>query len=1150
MEASTLSQSHLEEQIASSASDAPILSSSLKFVLSNLKNTVQNPLSRDNYPLWRSQILKICKANGLESFLDPLRPIPEKSLLRSDRTTTPNPLYAQWILNDQNLAAAMCATISASILPYVLQLETTAEIWATLQTRFQSTNRSKVIQLKNELHHISLKNSTMVQYLNDIKSLVDQIAAAGARVDEEDIILYILNGLPSTYQAFKTSIRTMTQPLNLDQLYSFLISEEIHVASDAARSAPLDNSNTALFVNRGRGRRGRGRSQGTSQICQICLKKGHTATDCWHGLNVQYVPQTRQQPRALAADQSRASTEWYLDSGASSHLTHNLDNLSISNPYNGSDGVTIGDGRSVSISNSGKGLLPTPSRKLHLSKILHSPEIHYNLISISQLTRDNNIAVTFTPSGFVFKDLTTHQVIFQGPCRDGLYPIQPPQKSKNHALTVPNSNTTLWHNRLGHPSHRIFHSIASCNSQLHIDKKEFVCHACNKAKQHKAVLELSRNRAKSVLDLIHSDVWGPAPALSNSGMLYYVLFIDDYSRFTWLFPMRQKSEVFNIFVNFKSYIENFTSSKIKCLRTDGGGEFVSTSLSQFLKQHGILHQISCPYTPKQNGVAERKHRHVIETTRSLLDTASVPYKYWPDAVLTATYLINRIPSPNTDNVSPYELLNHKAPSYAHLRTFGSACFPLIPANARHKLQPKAQLCVFLGYSDNYKGYKCCDLHNNKIIFSRHVTFDENCFPFLNSSSNHNTENVQISPLFLTPTSVYQPGTSHTSHTPTPAPSSIIQQIPSTQAIVNPEASDQQTTTAPQFQKQQATHQMLTRSKIGSLKPTVRLNLIHHHQATNNPADPTTYAEANKSVEWRQAMAAEFLALQQQGTWDLVQPPSDATVLGCKWTYRTKLHSDGSVAKHKARLVAQGNHQEYGLDYTETFSPVAKLPTIRILLAIALHYDWTVQQLDVANAFLHGSLTETVYMHQPQGFKDTVHPNYVCRLHKAIYGLKQAPRQWYNTFTSFLTSIGFKHCQSDPSLLIFRTSNISIFLLIYVDDLLITGNSSVKIQDIINMLNTKFTMKHLGAANSFMGIQIKRTADIFFLSQKPYANFILQMAELHHCNPLSNPTCTKMPAVFSPDKILGEPITYRRIIGSLQYLCLTIPDIAYSVNYLS
>lgn len=185
-----------------------------------------------------------------------------------------------------------------------------------------------------------------------------------------------------------------------------------------------------------------------------------------------------------------------------------------------------------------------------------------------------------------------------------------------------------------------------------------------------------------------------------------MIFVDDYSRFTCLFPLRFKSEVFDIFVNFKSQVENYTSQKIKILRTDGGTEFVNHSFSSFLKKQGINHQISCPYTPEQNGVAERKHRHIIETTRTLLATASVPYKHWPDAVSTAIYLINRLPSPTTNKLSPYELVHNRTPKYEHLKVFGCECYPLIPQQLRNKFQPKAQQHVFLGYFDLHKGYKC------------------------------------------------------------------------------------------------------------------------------------------------------------------------------------------------------------------------------------------------------------------------------------------------------------------------------------------------------------------------------------------------------------------------------------------------------------
>ncbi|PKU74746.1 Retrovirus-related Pol polyprotein from transposon TNT 1-94 [Dendrobium catenatum] len=347
-----------------------------------------------------------------------------------------------------------------------------------------------------------------------------------------------------------------------------------------------------------------------------------------------------------------------------------------------------------------------------------------------------------------------------------------------------------------------------------------------------------------------------------------------------------------------------------------------------------------------------------------------------------------------------------------------------------------------------------------------------------------------------------------------------------------------------------THPMVTRARTGSLKPRIRLNLFHNNSLQEHMQAPTSYSEAVKHSEWRNAMAMEFLALQQQGTWSLVEPPPNSSILGSKWTYRIKRHEDGSIAKYKARLVALGNHQEYGLDYTETFSPVAKLPTIRILLTVALHHDWPVQQLDVANAFLHGTLSEQVFMMQPKGFEDSINPGHVCRLNKAIYGLKQAPRQWYNTFTSYLVSIGFIHSNADPSLLIFRCKEIQIYLLVYVDDLLITGNNQKEIDTVISKLHMQFNMKHLGHVHDFLGLKIDFQNQSYFLSQQQYAESILKQADLQNCKALANPNCTKLPSVIPEIESLSDPSLYRRITGSLQYLTLTRPDIAFSVNQLS
>ncbi|KAL0905923.1 hypothetical protein M5K25_024374 [Dendrobium thyrsiflorum] len=306
------SSSHLDDSAAPSFSNEPLISANLKFVISNLKNFVPVQLAPDNYAMWKSQILKIFRANGFHRFLDAQSSSPARFLTNQDGSSSPNPLFSQWILTDQNLAASLCSTISSSVLPYVISLDSTVAIWSTLQSCFQSSNRSQVIQLKNKFHNISLKNSSMTAYLSEIKVLVDQIAAAGSLVDTEDVILYILNGLPPSYQAFKMAIRTMLNPISLDQLYPLLLSEEINLENEASRALSVQDPTTALFTYRGRGRRSRGRASSAangssrpnphaSTICQIRFKKGHSAQSCWHRLNTQYTLSPRTGNNALLA---------------------------------------------------------------------------------------------------------------------------------------------------------------------------------------------------------------------------------------------------------------------------------------------------------------------------------------------------------------------------------------------------------------------------------------------------------------------------------------------------------------------------------------------------------------------------------------------------------------------------------------------------------------------------------------------------------------------------------------------------------------------------------------------------------------------------------------------------------------------------------
>lgn len=285
--------------------DTPI-PSSLKFLMTHIKTISTTPLSIDNYPLWQAQVLKLFTANGFHHFLDQTAPSQEQFLSIATGDLQANPHYTQWRLIDQNLSAALYSTISQSILSYILNLPTTAEIWQTLKRRLQSHNHSRVIQLKSELHHLTLKDKSMQQYLLEVKSIIDNISATGSTIDPEDIILYILNGLPPLYQPFKTSIRTQLNPINLEDFYALLINEETHLANEASHT-PLNQPNhLTLYSNRGRSTRPpyRGRSNASRRgglsypsknrfiICQICEKPGHSASKCWHRTNFNYQPTT------------------------------------------------------------------------------------------------------------------------------------------------------------------------------------------------------------------------------------------------------------------------------------------------------------------------------------------------------------------------------------------------------------------------------------------------------------------------------------------------------------------------------------------------------------------------------------------------------------------------------------------------------------------------------------------------------------------------------------------------------------------------------------------------------------------------------------------------------------------------------------------
>lgn len=456
------------------------------------------------------------------------------------------------------------------------------------------------------------------------------------------------------------------------------------------------------------------------------------------------------------------------------------------------------------------------------------------------------------------------------------------------------------------------------------------CVACLQAKSHKLPFPLSKSHSSSPFELIHMDVWGPSPVLSHQGFRYYLLIVDDYTRYTWLYPLHYKSDVKHTVAQFKSYVNTQFHTYVQTVRSDNGGEFVNLFLLELFLNHGVIHQTSCPHTPEQNGVVERKYRHLIETTIALLLQSSLPTNFWLEALTTAVYLANRLPHTTLNFQVPYCLLFNTSPDYSSLKPFGCSCFPWLKPYTSNKLSPKSQHCIFLGYCPNTKGYRCYNPVTSKVYTSRHVRFLESDFPYpslssqsvvsmsdsfsrqfnvpltnfdditvsvtvpspVSSSSSTTTSTssssapvndhldipVTDSTVSITPFTLSNSNTvSSSSSTNTSTPSSqVASDIPSTSLV-----SAHQTLPSSQLSTSHNIHPMVTRSKHGISKPKIHFGMSALN-TTESPVtvEPTYFSEAVKHPVWQQAMNEEFDALINQGTWTLVSPPPTANIIGC------------------------------------------------------------------------------------------------------------------------------------------------------------------------------------------------------------------------------------------------------------------------------
>ena len=967
----------------------------------------------------------------------------------------------------------------------------------------------------------------------------DSLSVVGDPVSEEDRVVYLLASLPDSFSMLVTALETNAEVPKMELVTERLLHEERKVKGrgDDASSEKAMTAKQAF-------------KKGPK--CHHCGKYGHIRRNCRkfaqekksgsnEGDRTRSVKHQANTAGTRQGDSSSSDSEnvglvarhalsastgrhdsWIVDSGATCHMCNDrklfVELRNLDKPLE----VTLGDGYDLHAIGRGVVVLETklPSgrtKKCKLHDVLYVPKLSYNLLSVSR-TSDAGKTARFGETSCQILDANRKLVAVATRVGD-LYYLSCRQGSQKCHTAVDKGTETredVWHRRYGHLGTRNLQKLAKHELVNGFDfdmtKKINFCESCVEGKHHRRHFPtIGGKRSVEPFGLVHSDVCGKISTESLSGAEYFLTFIDDTTRYVWVYVLKRKDQVFERFLEWKALVEKSTGRKLKALRTDNGGEYTSTEFETYLKKEGVWHELTVPKTPEQNGVAERMNRTLVEITRSMLGYSKLPHKFWAEALSTAIYLRNRSLTKAVEAMTPFEAWVGEKPNVGHLQTFGCVAYAHVAKDERKKLDSKARKCIFLGYGTETKGYRLYDPKREKVFFSRDVVFNEKKRGM--EKEKHMEENrcVQIECL-----------------------SNVDEDTETTQPTI-----------------EEQPEPVLRRSARERQPPDfygARVNI-----ASEVLSEPTSMTEALASPErakWMDAMDKEMDSLHMNDVWDLVKLPKDRKAVGSKWVFKLKVGPDGQVERHKARLVAQGFAQKQGLDYDETFSPVVRLESLRTVITLAVQNGMKMHQRDVTTAFLNGELQEEVYMKQPEGFAAEGQEDLVCKLKRSIYGLKQSPRCWNSALDHKLKQMGFVQAKGDPYL--YMASEGEMFIIaVYVDDIVLAGKGDQRMAEVKQALTHQFQVKDMGELHYFLGVKVvrdKESGDVW-IGQPAYATSVLQKYGMENVKAVNTPvdTSTKLMKAKEDEECVDQQ-RYQSAVGSLLYLSSsTRPDITYAVS---
>lgn len=1106
------------------------------------------------WPTWKFHVKITLVAAGVYEIVtgDDMCPVEDNAKIRT------------WRKSDAKAQQIIGVSVGSSQIVHIANCASSKEMWDKLHAVFEHKNETSLLLLHQQFFNFCKDSGeNMVSFISRLEVLVRRLRDLKETISDDMVITKIIMALPPEYANFCSAWESTSKTeRNLDNLRARLMMEEERLTARgivSSTEALAAKSKTHKF---GKKRyEGKTKNPRTVGRCFGCGDEGHWKRDCPRknkGKNNSQAFNSDNSDFAVNAD------SWLLDSGASHHMTSNREWFATYREEKRN--VKIAKG---SIAASGIGSINIKYydgenwNDGYLKDVLYVPQIETNLFSQNRAL-DQGLLVEADSQLVKFKNISNKKTILIGKRNGNLTVvlIKALQAKANVAKNIPLLKD--WHEKLAHQNVEYVRKYLRSNDIPFIDEN-FECEACMYGKQHRESFTSRKVVSKHCGDIVHADLCGPIEVPSIGGSRYFLLLKDDYSHFRFVYFLKQKTEVYEKVKAFLQLSKNAYGYNIKVFRSDNGTEFVNNRMKALFESEGIRHQRTVPYTPEQNGSAEREMRTIMEAARTMLYSKNMELKFWAEAVNAAAFVINRTGTSTIEGKSPYELWCEQKPHIKEFQPFGCDVFAHIPKEKRHKLDPKSTKCIFVGYDENVKGFRLWNPRTRNVEIYRDVNF---IIPSIENRIGNRSEEKR------------QKEVSSFKISPIDKDDDIVVSTIDERNVMENVSSEEHVNENVSFDGNNAIENIYTdddsseREVKGKTKWFSNIdaeNILENRLRDRNKGnkdnvdkgpnlnfsalmstiydEPTSFQEAMKSSnknDWVLAMEEELESLARNKTWIMVYPPDGQKLVDNKWVYKVKYNLDGSLKQFKARLVAKGFTQKYGVDYEEVFSPVVKFSSIRAILSIVATRKMTIRQFDVKTAFLYGDLEEQVYMRQPEGFDDK--SGKVCKLMKSLYGLKQSSRCWNKKFTKFIKENQLIQSVADPC--VFTSEDKTLILALYVDDGLIAATSEDKIRDVISQLSKYFEMKFF-RAECFLGLEIERYDDgSISLHQTNYSRKIISRFNMDDCKTVTTPLDVNQVAeVFADSRDTKFP--YRESVGSLIYLAIaTRPDISFAVGVVS